>query len=371
MRARERPTALLLSGAGARAAYEVGVLRALAELTASSGQRAPFSIYCGVSAGALNATRLALAADDFAGGVRWLTSFWRGLHVGDIYRASGRWLPGVAGLLLGRSRGLFDSTPLARRLEQDFDFSHLERAISSHALRALCITCLGHGSGQSVSFFQGRSDLEPWRQGSRVGAHVALGHRHVLAAMATPFLFPAEKLNREYFGDGAVSGSPPLSPPLHLGAERIVVIGTGLASTDDNLRSAQGRYPRFGEMAGRMLSAVDTVTDDVGRLLQVNKLLESIPAASRDQLPWRPIDCLVLKPSRRLESLAVEAMDDLPRTVRSLLARLEDGNSSGSLLASHLFFEPAYLEKLIDLGYRDGLAQSEAINQFFLVSRID
>ena len=363
MPAHERPTALLLSGAGARAAYEVGVLSALAELTASAGDHAPFSIMCGLSAGALTATSLALAADDFAGGVRRLTSFWRGLHVDDVYRP--RWLPCLFGQLRGGVNGFFDSAPLARRLEQEFDFTRLEHLLASHALRALCITCLGHASGQSVSFFQGRPDLEPWRRASRVGAHVALGPRHVLASMATPLLFPPVKLNREYFHDGAVPGSSPLSAPLHLGAKRIVVIGTGVKAGGEVTRPAQSRPPSLGDMAGRLLSSVDVVTDDIERMAQVNRLLECIPAQERSRLPWQPIDCLVLAPSRRPDLLAVEGMDDLPRSVRSVCARHGDGEAGASLLASHLAFAPVYTEKLIDLGYRDAMAESDAINRFF------
>lgn len=364
MRGRENRTALVLSGGGARAAYEVGVLRAIAQHTVSAGLPAPFSIFCGSSAGALNASGLALSAEDFAGGVRWLTSFWLGLHAGDIYRPARRWLPGASGMLFAHSKALFDNAPLASRLEQAFDFTRLNHAISSHALRALCITCLGYASGQSVSFFQGRADLDPWQRRSRVGAHVGLGAKHVLASMAMPLLFPAVKLNREYFGDGAMRDRSPLSPAVHLGAERIVAVGTGGSASGEQQRSAQIGYPSLAELGGRMLSGADCLASDIERMVQVNRLLDNVPRPSRSQLPWRPIDLLLIEPSRRLESLAVEVMNELPRPVRSLLSRL--GDLGDSLLASHLLFEPAYLEKLIDLGYQDALARSDEIGRFLL-----
>lgn len=367
---RENRTALVLSGGGARAAYEVGVLRAIAEQNTSAGDHAPFSVYCGSSAGALNATALALSAEDFGGAVRRLTSFWRGLHARDVYRPVRRWLPVIARPLPRDSAALFDHAPLADRLEQEFDFTRLGHGIAGHVLRALCITCLGYPSGQSVSFFQGRADLEPWHHRSRAGAHVALGTRHVLASMATPFLFPAVKLNREYFGGGAARASSPLSPAVRLGADRIVVIGSGENAAGEQPRSAEIAYPNSGDLLGRMLSDANGLATDIERMAQVNRLLDSVPLPTRAQLPWRPIDLLVIEPSRSLEALAVGAVAELPGPVRSSLSRLADRDAGGQLLASHLVFEPGYLEKLIELGYKDTLARSGKISQF-LSPKID
>lgn len=363
MRGQENRTALVLSGGGARAAYEVGVLRALAERSAAAGPSAPFSIFCGSSAGALNAAGLALSAEDFAGGVRRLTSFWLSLQVGEIHRPARRWLSGSSRMPFADSKALFDPAPLADRLARELDFGGLGLAISDRVLRALCVTCLGYASGQLVSFFQGRADLEPWQHRLRVGAHVGLDVKHVLASMAMPFLFPAVKLNREYFGDGAMRDFSPLSPAVHLGAERIVAIGTGGAIPGEQQRSAQIGYPSLAELGGRMLSGADGLASDVERMRQVNRLLDSVPPASRSQLPWRSIDLLLLEPSRSLESLAIEVINELPKPARSLLSRL--GDLGDGLLASHVLFEPAYLEKLIDLGYRDALASSGEIDRFW------
>ena len=252
-------TALVVSGGGARAAYEVGVLKALRQMLPQP-QASPFSIYCGVSGGAINAASLAIGADDFGAGVDALEAFWSDLHAGAVYRADpwsvsvsgGHWLAALSvGWLFGLApRGLLDNDPLQRRLAGQLDFRNLKTVIASQALRALSITCSGYGSGQCVSFFQGRADLEPWQRVQRVGAHVALNIGHVMASMAVPFLFPAVKLHREYFGDGAMRELAPLSPAVRLGAERILVIGSGRMAAGEGDRSLSKAYPSLARHLG-------------------------------------------------------------------------------------------------------------------------
>lgn len=370
-------TALVVSGGGARAAYEVGVLKALRELMPRYGH-SPFSIYCGISGGAINATGLALASDNFAAGVDRLVSFWTELHAGDVYRADplgvaasgGRWLWGLAaGWLFGSGpRALLDNAPLRRLLAKQFDFPKLDDAITHHSLRALSITCSGYASGQCVSFFQGRADLEPWHRPQRAGAHVALEVDHVMASMAVPFLFPAEKLHREYFGDGAMRELAPLSPAIRLGADRILVIGTGrMADLDSERWRSRGR-PTPAETAGHVLAGiyVDRVTTDIERMSQVNRLTARIPPEVRERegLPWRPIDLMVVQPTERLDTLAATLLDELPWAVRTLLRGMGVRNDAGGALLSYLMFEAAYTRRLIDLGYRDAMAQRGELNVF-------
>lgn len=370
-------TALVVSGGGARAAYEVGVLKAVRQL-AQQPQRSPFSIYCGVSGGALNAASLALACEDFGAGVEALESFWSNLHAGDVYRADawgvaasgGRWLAALsAGWMFDVApRGLLDSRPLKRLLTEQLDFQRLERAIASHSLRALSITCSGYASGQCVSFFQGRADLEPWQRVQRVGAHVSLNVRHVMASMAVPFMFSAVKLHREYFGDGAMRELAPLSPAVRLGADRIFVIGTGRMAAEDGARSSSKRYPSLADTAGHVLSGiyVDSLSADIERMGQINRLAAHIPAEIRQKegLPWQPIELMVMQPSERLDVIAANMAADLPWAVRMMLRGMGAGDDAGGAFASYLLFEASYVRTLIDLGYRDAMARSGEIASF-------
>lgn len=375
-------TALVVSGGGARAAYEVGVLKALRELKPPHG-RSPFSIYCGISGGSINATLLAMATDDFAAGVDKLEAFWSNLHAADVYRADplgvaisgGQWLAAlVSGWLLGLPpRALFDNAPLRERLSKLLQFSNLDAAISHHSLRALSITCSGYASGQCVSFFQGRADLEPWHRPQRAGAHVALGVDHIIASMAVPFLFPAEKLHREYFGDGAMRELAPLSPAIRLGADRILVIGTGRMADQDSERWRSRGRPTLAETAGHVLAGiyVDRVTADIERMSQVNRLAARIPGEVRERegLPWRPIDLMVVQPTERLDTLAATLLGELPWAVRALLRGIGVRNDVGGALLSYLMFEAAYTRRLIDLGYRDAMAQRGELSVFLDLDR--
>ena len=222
--------ALVLTGGGARAAYQVGVLGAIRELR---GKRTgnPFPILCGTSAGAINATALAVHAADFGRAVRHIERVWRGLHVHDVYRVdpaallgSGvRWGSALfAGWLVRQTpRALLDNAPLHGLLERVLDLSAIDPAIARGELHALSVTASGYSSGESLAFFQGAIDILPWRRAQRLGVRCALRIDHLMASSALPFVFPAVKINREYFGDGSMRQLAPVSPAIHLGADRM------------------------------------------------------------------------------------------------------------------------------------------------------
>lgn len=365
-------TALILGGGGARAAYQVGVLKAVSELLPDPAHN-PFPILCGTSAGSINAAVLAVRARNFAAGVDYLGDFWSNIHAGDVYCTDALSIAAVAArwLLRRKPRALLDNAPLRRLLERAVDFEQLEPAVAAHALLALSVTCSGYASGQSVSFFQGRADLDPWSSGQRVGAHVILGINHLMASNATPFLFPAVRMNREYFGDGAMRQLSPISPAIRLGAEKLMVIGEGRMSDEGEEREPGEEYPSPAQIAGHVLSGalLDPLTVDLERVQCTSQTLRLVPEASRAAAtPLRPIEVLVIAPSQRLDHLAAEHMEALPQPVRTLLRRIGAMSRAGSALTSCLLFEPPYTRTLIELGYRDTLARSEDVRHFLDVT---
>ncbi|MDD5176566.1 MAG: patatin-like phospholipase family protein [Sterolibacterium sp.] len=374
-------TALILSGGGARAAYQVGVLAAIREMLPDP-ERNPFPILCGTSAGAINAAALATMAEDFGAGVKQLLEIWRNFHAGDVYRADAlgiaatgaRWLGALlCGWLVKRGpRALLDNSPLRQLLIGHLDFSRIETAVAKQVLHSVCLTCSGYGSGQSVSFFQGRADLEPWQRAQRFGAHVKLNVDHLMASSAIPFLFPAVKINREYFGDGSMRQVAPIAPAIHLGADKILVVGAGRMSEPVDYRQAGDHYPSLAQIAGHTLSSIflDSLSVDLERLKRINHTVSLIPDQVRRKqgLALRKIDVLVIAPSERLDHIAAQHALSLPWPVRVLLGNVGAMNKQGGALTSYLLFEPPYTQALIDLGYRDTQMRRDEVRAFLQIS---
>lgn len=376
-------TALVLTGGGARAAYQVGVLKAIRELL--PGQRqTPFPILCGSSAGAINATVLASSAEDFGSGVDGLLEVWQNVHAPQIYRSDlvgvaitgAKWLGTLMFGWLVRCgpKSLLDNAPLRRLLKRQIDFALIEKAIDAKSLRALSITCSGYSSGQSITFYQGASVLEPWRRYQRAGVPATIKLDHLLASSAIPFVFPAIKINREYFGDGSMRQMAPVAPAIHLGANKILVVGVGQIGQDKTRETAQG-YPSLAQIAGHALSSIflDSLSMDTERLERINHTLSLVPEAVRNasKLSLRPLQVLVINPSKRLDDLASVHAESLPWPIKLLLRGIGAMNRDGGALVSYLLFEPAYTRRLIDLGYKDAMARKVEICDFFRTSKIE
>jgi NTE family protein len=374
--ARLRPRAgLVLTGGGARAAYQVGVVKAVRDLLGNPVKN-PFPILCGTSAGAINAASLAVFADDFTRGVANLLEVWEHMRcelvyrtdVASIMKSGARWLSSMMLLSRGTPISLLDNAPLRQMLEKSMPFERIQEHIDAGALYAVCITASGYTSGQSVSFFQGGSGLEGWERNQRIGAAVVLKLEYLLASAALPFIFPAVKVHREYFGDGSMRQIAPVSPALHLGADRVLIVGTGRQSTDQ-ARARSNIYPSFAQIAGHALNSIflDSLLVDIERLERINRTLRLIPPEKLEgsNVTLRPVKVLFISPSQPIERLAARFIHELPRSVRFILRPTGALSRSGSNLASYLLFEESFCRALIDLGYQDTMAREAEVQEFF------
>ncbi len=375
-------TGMVLSGGGARAAYQVGAMRALCELVHAA---APFQVLAGTSAGAINSTGLAVHGDDFRAGVAHLIDTWRNLSPEKVYRTDLASLGGIAarwvrqlstGGLLGEAsaNALLDTTPLRKLLTQTLPVDRIRSHIWSGHLRGVAVTATSYHTGTAMSFFEGASGIKPWVRSTRIGVKEQITVAHVLASAAIPMFFPPVEIDGSWYGDGCVRLSDPLSPAIHLGAERLVAIGIRYARTPaetDALNRAEKRHrpPMISEISGVMLNAIflDSLDADAERLERINAMLSLVPREQRMSMrnPLRRIPLLALRPSRDLGSLAVEEYRSFPRTLRHLLRGIGATGESGWDLVSYLAFEPAYVERLMDLGYEDTIARKDEVEAFF------
>jgi NTE family protein len=368
---------LILTGGGARAAYQIGFLRAVSHML-PRGAPNPFQIICGTSAGAVNAAVMAAGATEFQRTVRRLMLVWKYFHVDQVYRSDvpsvigtvGKWLAAMllGGLGKNNPTSLLDNAPLAQLLRRYLDFPGIRRSIESGALYALSVTTSGYTSGQSVTFFQGVPGLVGWQRARRIGVPEMIDIDHLMASSALPFLFPAVPLRREFFGDGSMRQIAPISPALHLGADRVIVIGVGRQAGNATERIKTIAYPSLAQIAGHALNSIflDSLEVDIERLQRINRTIRLISPEdrSRHDVQLRDVDVLVISPSEEIDRIAARHTRELPRSIRFLLRGLGATRTGGATLTSYLLFEPAYCRALIALGYKDTMARREEVLRF-------
>lgn len=395
---RTSPAGLVLLGGGARAAYQVGVLKGVATLlrAARSGMdpqllraQNPFTILVGTSAGAINATALACRADDFTGAVDQLVRVWEEFRAEQVYRADAigvlrsgaRWLSLLSiGWMVRRSlklrpKSLLDNAPLRDLLKQLIDLDGIERALQRGHLRALAVTASAYASGRHVTFYQSRHAFPIPAKLQRMSLHTRITHEHLMASSAIPFVFPAIPLDLEqgpqapieHFGDGAMRQIAPISPAIRMGAERVLVIGAGQLGSAGTLSDVNpAAYPSLAQIAGHALSTIflDALATDIEHLERLNCLAEQLSVEQRHELRVKRVESLVIAPSQRLDLVARDHMHALPRPVRALLEALGAHGGSGAALASYLLFESDFTRQLIELGCADTLARRDEVQAF-------
>lgn len=377
--------ALVLPGGGARGAYQVGVLRAVAEMLPRRSA-SPFSILSGTSAGAINTTVLASRARLFHVGVAELEHVWRNFRSQDVFktdtltltRNSLHWLLTLVTGGLGRQNplALLDNDPLRQLLKRRINFAAIQKSIDNGYLDALSVTAAGYSSARSVSFYQGVENISPWRRVRRIGRREDIDLEHLMASIAVPIVFPSVPLGPEYFGDGAMRQATPLSPAVHLGADRILVIGVRNESMDPPEPEGEDpSYPSLGRVAGYVLDALfmDGLSADLERMARINTMLHQMPAGSveGDAGPLRTIEAFVMLPSEDVRDIAARHIKEMPKAVRVLLGGLGAMNRGGMQLASYLLFESGYTRELIELGYKDAMSRRDELLGFLQGEAMD
>ncbi|MCK5325335.1 MAG: patatin-like phospholipase family protein [Woeseiaceae bacterium] len=374
----QKTTALVLPGGGARGAFQVGVLKAIAELV-PRGTINPFGIISGTSAGAINSVVLAAKARRFRVAVAELERVWGNFRCHHVYRTDTRamlrsslqWLGAfvTGGTVVRMPGSLLDNSPLRAMLSRNVRFPRIHDAIEQDWLEAVTVTAAGYSSARSTSFFQATSDHREWSRTRRVGIQSDLNLDHLMASIAVPMIFPPVRIGREFFGDGAMRQATPLSPAVHLGARRILVVGVRdeIADTTPDPVESQ-MMPSIAQIAGYTLDTLfmDGLYSDLERLSRINQLIDSLPAEHRGAKlsRMRPIDTMVIVPSKDLRVLARKHRQELPATLRALLWGIGSRRGGESRLLSYLMFEQAYTRELIELGYHDAMQVREQLENF-------
>ncbi|WP_413110908.1 patatin-like phospholipase family protein [Thaumasiovibrio sp. DFM-14] len=363
---------LLLTGGGARAAYQVGVMKAIASWYPRV-HRSPFTLYCGTSAGAINAVSMACYASSFHLGAKKLEWLWGRLHTERIFAA--HW-PGVMHHLgrqgLSRLQGesgrqypfsLFDNRPLRQLLKQVINYSRIEKQLHQQCLSGLSVTASRYRDGHSVSFFQGDPQCIEWQASKQEGKRTLLNTEHLLASSAIPLLFPASHIAGHYYGDGSVHQLSPLKPAIKMGAERILIIDLIHSSVAPVTTESP---PGLAQLGGHLMDTIfsDSLEADLNHMHHLNTFIAGLSPQSRQDCPLKHIDALHLSPTRPFDTLARQYYCHMPLAARLLLQAIGISPKKDAAITSYILFEPNYIQALIQRGVEDTLERETEIRLF-------
>ncbi len=361
--------ALLLTGGGARAAYQVGVLKAIASVLPRN-QKSPFKVICGTSAGAINAVSMACYASCFHLGVKKTEWVWKNFRTEQVYQSS--WSGVTSHLLrnylskyrksdIDRPTSLLNNAPLVELLSDLIDYKRIDRNILSDHLQAISVNASSYSDGDSISFFQSSLNDE-WQRAKRKGVKTILTTRHLLASAAIPLVFPSVKIGDQFFGDGSIHQLSPLSPAIHLGADKILIIGVEQPKQDKYYGNSEF-HPDSATITGHLLDTIftDSLNSDLERMQRVNATLSH---ADESKAGLKKVESMLINPSRNFNKIASKHYHNMPSAIRFLLRFAGVTKDSESALISYLMFEKPFTQELIQLGYEDGLEQIDAISEF-------
>ncbi|GAA4349672.1 patatin-like phospholipase family protein [Kangiella taiwanensis] len=366
---------LILSGGGARAAYQAGVIKAVNDILGQP-KRSPFSIVTGTSAGAINAAAVASNNHQFDYGAQRLEEIWSNFSPDQVYKTglgtlsknALRWVWNIfrSTQNLKQPLSLLDNSPLRTLLENVIRFDDIEKNHQAGLLKALCTTCYNYNTGNSVSFFQGHPDLVEWKRFRRYGRKDTITVEHLLASSAIPMVFPSQQIKNAHFGDGSLRFLTPLSPALHLGADKLFVVTVKPLRGEPEHKPT---IPTVGDIGGHLFDSIfiDSLESDIERLMRVNSLLAHIPESDlvREQLPLKTVDAFIISPSIEPAELAGQYFKNLPRGLRFFFKRIGVDGEDGNGILSYLLFDKEFTRHLIKLGYDDAMQQDSNIKAFF------
>jgi len=372
----ENKVGLVLPGGGARGAYQIGVLKGITEILADRAIN-PFSVISGTSVGAINASVIASKADSFVDAVDLLNDIWGTFQTNRVYKtdnltmfkSSLHWLVTLVsgGALVKNPKSLLNNSPLRTLLMESINLDHIRSNIDEGNLEAFAITAAGYSSRKSITFFQSNKKNINWEKFRRQGVESKIGTDHLMASVALPLIFPAVKIDNEFFGDGAMRHATPLSPAIRLGAEKLLII-----TTDNNKKNPDTDdrdHPSIGEIGGYMLDALFSsgLLSDLERLDRINQIIKhssngQISTASKQM---KHLDYCIISPSKDINLIAEEHFNEIPYSIKLLLRGLGLRHQSRSELLSFLLFESSFTQELIKLGFQDAIEHKQHIKNIF------